>query len=174
MRDGNRHARRRLAVALGASAAALCLAACDAGGAASPREAWAAARTAIETRDPKGLHDLLDRDSQEERRQGMRQIRALLARGEPAEEVLAGTNFDVADVTTGSLDDAIGLAMAKGSPFVRDAQWFLAAAVAEEAPEGDDASKLVLRGPDGKTFPCWFVREPQGWVIDFARTWVPR
>jgi hypothetical protein len=143
-------------------------------GPGSPRECWQLYRRAVETRDAANLRELLDQDEQEERRQGMRLLRGLLARGDPPTEVLAGTPFTVEDVTPGTLDEGVGRAMAKGSPFVRDASWFLATEVAEEVADGADAAKLVLRNPDGRTFDCWFVREPRGWVIDYSRTWPAR
>jgi hypothetical protein len=152
--------------------AAAAFAGCDRGP-ATPRAAWDEARGAIESRDPKRLHALLDQESQEERRQGVRMLRGLIARGDPPAEVLAGTEFAPADVLNGTPDDAIGVLMSKGSPFVRDSAWFLSASVAEETADGQDASKLVLRGADGRSFDCWFVREERGWAIDFARTWSP-
>ncbi|MCE9638018.1 MAG: hypothetical protein K8T90_20140 [Planctomycetes bacterium] len=161
---------RICALALAAVGALALLAGCD-NGRSTPEATWIAVQRAIETGDSKQLVAIHDADTLEHRRQVMRQFRALLLRGDPPERALGGTDLTPAEVTGGTLDDAVGSLFAKHSPLVRDAAWYLGAALKGVDHDGSDGAKLRLLGSDGKELALWLVREPGGWAVDHRRTW---
>ena len=142
----------------------------------SPTETWTAVQQAIRMRDPRLLHDLADVDTLEYRRRVVRFLRGLLARDDPPEDVLAGSNLTPEDIVPGTEDEAVGRMFLKHSPLIRNRDWFLDARVEREIADGPDAACLELRGADGNSFNLWLVREPRAhgepsWVVDFARSW---
>jgi hypothetical protein len=141
------------------------------GGFASPRECLDSLVSAAATGDGARLAAAHDAETRAHRRQKILELRALLARGDAPEDTLGGTNFSVADVTTGTPDDAVGRLFVLHSPFVREASWYASAKVIEEKAEGADAAMLRVRGADGRERDLWFVREDGRWTFDYERTW---
>ena len=141
---------------------------------ATPREAFEAVRAAVAAGDGAALFAAHDSDTREHRRQRLREWRALLARGDPPEEVLAGSGIGVDEVTSGTVEEAAVRIFAAHSPMVRDAEWFASADVVEEQREGEDTAQLLLRGADGAQRSLWFLREGGTWCLDYYRTSMPR
>lgn len=154
-------------------AAALALAACG-GGRSTPQETLDTLRSAVAVSDGARLVEVHDSITLANRRQMMRELRALLARGDDPKEVLKPVGLSAEEITTGTLDDAVGRLFLRNSPFVRHADWFRTATPVRPAEfESEDVAKLVLRGSDGMEREVWFVREKGKWAIDQPRTWRP-
>jgi hypothetical protein len=148
----------------------LLLATCgDPPAAGSPKEALAQIRAAIAAGDGGAYYDLLDAESAARSRAEVRERRALLERGDPAEEVLRGMPLTAEEMRKGEIADTVKLFFPRRSHFFRDAEWYAAATPAGEGVEGDVAW-FDLAGAGGETRRLWFLLENGRWRFDQTRS----
>lgn len=161
---------RILAAALALLAALPAACGAERAGAASAREAWDRYLDAVSRSDGPEAARLYDSEARASRTQKLRDLRARIERGDPADAVLAGTGMSVEDLRR---DDAglVGAFLVRSSPIARDMEWFRKAKVGPEEADGDAAARILLRGADGTERGIWFLRERDGWVLDVTRTY---